>query len=340
MKYATALVVLLGCSDAADNQEPDAPPGAQYPALDAMPGEWSWIEFPGSQCGNGTPAGIGVNWQPGATSLVIYLQGGGACFDDDSCFVQPSAINMDTTYTAAQFAAERPFIDPFMSRGGTEPWAQSHFIYVPYCTGDLHTGTTERNFATQTAYFMGGANMQQYVAALAAGAPDLNQIWLVGSSAGGYGAGFNLHRFRDTWPEARVDLLQDASPFVQPSFSPDLLASIWQSALIPGCETCTQSFDDMMTTLPSDRTRAALLSRTEDETIRYFFFQGGPMGAALDELVTQFYGTPNANAFIVSGTQHTFLQSYATYASGGTVLKDWIRLWATGDAAWTSVGPN
>ena len=37
----------------------------------------TWVDFPGSACGNGVATGVGVNLHQ-STDVLIYLQGGGA----------------------------------------------------------------------------------------------------------------------------------------------------------------------------------------------------------------------------------------------------------------------
>ena len=51
-----------------------------------MRNAWTWIDVPGTSCGDGSRTGIGVN--PGdGPGLIVFLNGGGACFDHVSCFV-------------------------------------------------------------------------------------------------------------------------------------------------------------------------------------------------------------------------------------------------------------
>jgi cysteine-rich repeat protein len=49
---------------------------------------WQYFEIPGTKCIDGTPAGFSVNYNPASTQLLIYLEGGGACFNQfcDSLF--------------------------------------------------------------------------------------------------------------------------------------------------------------------------------------------------------------------------------------------------------------
>src|SRR5262245_57335206 len=47
--------------------------------------EWTFVPFPEAHCMDGSSTGIGVNLASGSDRVVIYLEGGGACFDLLSC---------------------------------------------------------------------------------------------------------------------------------------------------------------------------------------------------------------------------------------------------------------
>ncbi|MBM7093074.1 hypothetical protein JTP67_32135, partial [Streptomyces sp. S12] len=55
-------------------------PGAYY--------QWQTVQLPaetGAICGNGSPYKIFVNRVPNTTNTIIYMEGGGACWDYASC---------------------------------------------------------------------------------------------------------------------------------------------------------------------------------------------------------------------------------------------------------------
>src|SRR5438270_13395269 len=65
-----------------------SPSDAGVPAtpITAPAGTWTWVDFPDSSCDDGSPTGIGVNRSDAGTNLVVYLEGGGACWDSNTCF--------------------------------------------------------------------------------------------------------------------------------------------------------------------------------------------------------------------------------------------------------------
>ena len=73
-------------------------------AITAPAGTWTWIDFPDSSCDDGTPTGIGVN--PSATSshVLLFMNGGGACWDYQTCVALNTSVH--GPYGGAQFAAQ------------------------------------------------------------------------------------------------------------------------------------------------------------------------------------------------------------------------------------------
>ena len=54
-------------------------------AIMAPDNTWTYVPFPGAVCMNGTPTGIGINKTSASKNLVIFMQGGNACFNLASC---------------------------------------------------------------------------------------------------------------------------------------------------------------------------------------------------------------------------------------------------------------
>lgn len=56
---------------------------------------WESLPIDGARCGNGTDTGVGVNRSTQSGDLVILMQGGGACWDGDSCFVKKASVHVE-----------------------------------------------------------------------------------------------------------------------------------------------------------------------------------------------------------------------------------------------------
>jgi hypothetical protein len=317
-------------------------------AIDAGTNAWSWVDFPDSTCGNGVPTGIAVNPKSGSTDLFIYLQGGGACWEGLTCYVAKTADNFDTGYTAASFALDGTVNLPAFNRGNAaNPFKDASFVFVPYCTGDVHAGTAVQSLGGQLAYFEGGRNMEAYLKRLKLTFPNVTKVLLTGSSAGAYGAELNYQRVVDAFPSAQVHVLADSGQMINPTGT---LLKTWIAAwnvVVPAsCIDCLTDFPKYIGWLASNNPtrRFALLAYSKDQVLRNFF--GYPNDAAgfqtqTEALLTSEYD-PHANAkyFYLDGTSHTMLGSQFTIQSPSNVaLNDFITHWYTGSSSWASVKP-
>lgn len=397
-----------GVDAGADAGRPDAG-GGDAGALDAGPAEpittpvgtWTWVPVDGSECGAGARAGLGINRASGSDELFLFLQGGGACWNTGTCvpsFQQFGPLCdygniclLDAAGANQPTATHVTEPDPFPSDGGgwfprelatierslaldrtrpENPFRDATFVYVPYCTGDLHAGAATKDYLykpgafdqprTFTMHFSGAKNMDAYLARLKATLPDVKRIWLTGVSGGAFGATLNLDRVRRAFPNAEVHLLADSGPFVPtPHF--DQWMSEWKLQTPVGCTDCDAGFPSiaahLSTTWPDSR--LALLSYDEDKVISWFFY--APPGAAnflnpptqtfktnLGALEDRADLTMNAKYFVVPGTEHVLFGDYGVTQAdgglsaprrsrdGGTDLRAWINAWATGDAGWQS----
>ncbi|MBL9017070.1 MAG: hypothetical protein JNL83_22985 [Myxococcales bacterium] len=345
---AVLALVLAACGDSSTAPSPDASdaPDAPHGPITAPPNTWTWIEIAGTTCANGTPAGFGINVPATpSTELFVYFQGGGACWDASTCFTLKSAVNIETTYDAARFAADLGGAQADRSAGNV--FGRATLVWVPYCTGDLHAGIEIRDYvvagATRTVHHTGGTNTQRFVDALQATVPDASKIWLSGSSAGGYGATFNQHRFAAAWPGVDVHVLQDGSPFVPVLTAYETWQAAWSLQFPPGCAGCATSLPSVIdaVTAAHPRARIGLLTYDDDAVIKQYFGYAPTAGSlvpATTMLLANQYDLPTTRAFVLAGSSHTMFAQIGTLVGPGNVrLSDWIAQWATGDAAWTTV---
>src|SRR4051812_41249300 len=91
---ALAILVwaLPGCSSSApaEKQAPvnaggassgGAPPVLGDPIDVPATEQWVWVPVEGTQCADGTEAGVGVNFTDQSRELVVWFQGNGVCYD-------------------------------------------------------------------------------------------------------------------------------------------------------------------------------------------------------------------------------------------------------------------
>ncbi len=354
-----ALVFLLlafsaACSSTPPNPNPtpDAgtPDGGSAEPISVPANQWTWVPFAETQCGNGTPAGIGLNPAPGGSrQVLVYMMGGGACWDFLTCYVLKTSVHVEDTYSQAVLDSE---VAQLTTAGLTDrqdttnPFRGAHFVFVPYCTGDLHAGDAVRSYDTtnpqRQMYHRGASNMDAFLARLKATFPDAEQIWLAGSSAGGYGAEFNFDKVALAFPAAHVDLLADSAQAVMPYGGRwGEMVNAWNPRFPEGCTDCAQRLPALIDTLAArwPERRLGLLAYDNDATLTlYFNYPAGEMLNATNSLLANQYTHPNTHYFVLSGTNHVLLGGYKTLVGpGGVSLKSWVNQWAVGDPGWSNV---
>lgn len=344
----TATTEDSGLADTGD--PPDSAPPPIGDPIEAPAETWSWVDFPDSVCGNGEPTGIGVNLTDRSDDVLVFFLGGGACWDVNSCFVLNAAVNIESGYVQANFEADRLLdADAFDRDLADNPFRDMSFVYVPYCTGDLHAGDKVTTYMalgqTREVHHRGGHNVEQFLARLAPTFADAGRIYVSGSSAGGYGAQLNFHRFADTFPDAEVHVLSDSGPLLQPSGGRfGEMNAAWTLQTPPGCDDCgdgfPQWFDYLVDTYPESR--FGLLNYEADQTIHLYFNYpvGDSFKNALAAFVDDHYGAPNTRPYVLAGTQHVLLGGLMSLQSpAGVTLRDWTEAWVEGSDDWQSVRP-
>ncbi len=349
---ALALVACGG--DRQSPPPPSSPPLAQ--PIDAPRNTWTWVDFPDSSCGDGSTTGIGVN--PGDSSnVLVFLEGGGACWSYESCFVTRS-IATDGPFGSVEFAvvASVTFQHSVLDRDDlANPFRDWSLVYVPYCTGDVHAGNNVMLYqdpqgVTRPFHHVGHQNVQAFLKRLAATFPSPGKLVVSGTSAGGFGAVTNFHTFRTLWPTGQLYLIDDSGPPLQGSEAADRIGffdqswSIYQT-LDPFCPDCRQDLSNGFVALsakyPGDR--MALLSYERDSVIPSFF------SMSTDLFVARLTGTaqvidplPSTRYFLFGGTasdghsDHTLLRSPGSFALDGVGLWDFIAQQVNDGSDWRS----
>ncbi len=314
-------------------------------AFEAVNETWTFQPIPGGECGNGSEYAVGVNLTDRSRDVVLFFQGGGACWDMLSCFTLGSATHINDTLTSAVVLAEAQNDTSFVfDRGATNPFADASFVYMPYCTGDAHSGSNIATYGTREVHHVGAHDAQLVIDRMAATFPDAERIWLVGLSAGGYGVIANWWRAQDAFPSARVDALSDCGdPLAVPLGRWRLMLDSWGFEFPPACTGC-DSLDDALpyyaASMPPPH-RFGLLAYLHDPVISSFFtLNTNAIAAGLTSLRETSSLTPNQRTFFVEDNAHVLLnEPDRSPASGGPSVREWITQFATDDAAWVDQGP-
>ena len=334
-------------TDGTTGDEPSPNNGDPLPPADD--GDWIWVDFPESKCRDGSSTGIGVRYGSGP-GLVIFFEGGGACFNSFTCGVNPSK------YDGKNFQGNTGGI--FDTTKLNNPVADWSFVYVPYCTGDVHAGNmpdgTLPDMPGQKFQFVGYANMGHFLQRIVPTfLGEVDQVLTTGVSAGGFGAAFNYDRIADAFPKVPNTLLDDSGPPMSDDYLAPCLQKKWREAwnldaTIP--KECTDCFPadgggivNLGVYLANKHSadRLALISSLGDNTIRLFFGFGNDnctalipstpvdtFTAGLHDLRDNWLNEPadTWGSFFLSGEQHTWIggDSFYTASSKGTALLAWI----------------
>ncbi len=350
--------------------EPDAgepwPPGWWGEPIDAPAGEWTWVEFPGTSCSNGTPTGLGVNLSPSAnpSGVLVYFEGGGACWDYEGCI---SVGDLGTAFHANGFDEGDwdgvigdlyRAIVPFDREADGNPWKDAHYVFVPYCTADVHAGDqitelwNNDHTESKTMHYRGYHNVTEYLTRLVPTFFDTPRVWVTGSSAGGFGAMFNWFQFVERFGDVRVDVISDSGQPIMPADGTwEKWVATWDLQFPAECEDCDlgirQNIEHAANMLGDRESRLGLIVYARDAVIAGFLglSQDEHEERVLEVLDTfddpTFPNSDRADYFAMGGSFHTtFISGFCT----GTVEAEDTKVceWATAfvnDAPF-SVGPD
>ncbi len=320
--------------------------------LEPTPMEWEFVEIEGTRCLNGSTAGFGINYNPDSTNLMIYLEGGGACFNDACDFT----------------AFELPFTGPddgiFSRSNDDNPVRDWSMIYVPYCTGDIHAGDGQAELGGELRQFRGYSNVTRYLQRVVPSF-DTERVLLTGISAGGFGAAINATQVADAYGEdVEITVVDDSGPpasndVIAPCLQ-DLFRETWNldATALAQCPTCDPNnfASDLLayTVENYPNLRFGLYSNTGDAIIRgYMGFGWGngdfdncggvPTPVPLDtyrldlDYIRADYNE-RISTFYRTGLSHTVLRvGYGITSVDGVSVPEWIGNVLDGDIR--HVGP-
>lgn len=199
--------------------------------------KWEAITVPvetGASCGNGTPYRFFVNRTTNAANknkTVVMFEGGGACWSQNQCkYILKDGMlgatnypGIPTNYMSTGLALGG-LVTPFTSRNHplqkvqTQSW---NIVYVPYCTGDVHTGNKVGVFDDVdpknplTYSFHGYRNSVAVANWLGKYFPNQDNMLITGFSAGGAGATSAYGFIRLASHPKQSALLADSGPLFQ-----------------------------------------------------------------------------------------------------------------------------
>lgn len=288
--------------------------------------------------------------------LVVFFNGGGACWNDATCskprlagdravFSGNDAENAESVYKAELLPGEGParmggIFDRGNPRNPVRDWSM---LFVPYCTGDVHSGSNTAHYRYPdtgkpfTIQHRGWDNMQVILRWMRANVSEPAHLLVSGSSAGAYGAATHYAALRSLYPRARSVFLGDSGQGVSTlefektrniNWNYRLPASVFgrKPQLTPDNEAVAR----LAAHFPRDR--FAQFTTAHDATQRAFLAQMG--GARTCEAWTnrmtgellRRQAVSNFRSYLAAGKTHTILRSPLFYAeqTGGAPFAEWL----------------
>jgi hypothetical protein len=327
----------------------DPPPvydGEPLPLSD----EWTWVEFPEARCRTGEVTGVAVRRGSG-DGLMVYMQGGGACFNVLTCATNPGTAN------TADFEEWRDVwgdIGIFNQKRDDNPVADWNMVYIPYCSGDVFAGLRDDvaiDGLTDPQDFRGNANIGAFLDRIVPTFREIPNVLVAGASAGGFGAGFNFSRFAEAFPKSQVTLLDDSAPIMGDDYVAPCLQQQWRdtwnfAATIPAaCEACSLPGGGGLTNLTTylaerhPNATLGLISSVRDATISIYYafgvdecsgfgnMSGDTFQAGLYELRdNRLIPSGRWSTFFIPGNTHVWTQNsdYYNTVVAGVALTTWL----------------
>ncbi len=336
---------------ATEAPSPGAP--AESPQTPDLAAGWAKIEPGGDTiCSQGTPYAYFVH--PGTVNrLVVYFQGGGACWSHATCSLKGLAKE-----TASD--GDNPGQAPggiFDLDNPDNPFKDWFFVFIPYCTGDIHWGDNTHTYTAEgkedvVIHHKGFVNVSAVLDWIGANFEQPEKIFVSGCSAGSYGSIMGAAHIHELYPDVSLYQLGDAGAgvskedFVQDSF-PNWNATENIPDWIPapdGSWDEVSSLADLYIPVadyyPDDRWSQY---NTAHDRIQTLFYRGmggtGDWGelmlASMQEIQDN---APNFHSYIAPGTMECITGQDIFYSREveGVQFSDWVEAMVN-DEAWDDV---
>jgi len=240
--------------DPEDPIEPAEPPewfDPQPPLTPTPHNDWSFVPVEGAVCANGKQSGFFINFSDRSDDLLIFLLGGGICYDEVSCAAHIGLVNDgmgDDPFAWWMGNGERTN-GVFQRDNPLNPFRDASYVVLPHCTVDFHAADKESNYlVTGKIQQRGYRNVQRamnYVVPTFQ-EPD-RTVTIAGFSAGGVGSVANYHQIASAFEFYGHEppfLINDGGP-IQPRpyfslHSHNAIRNGWRldQTIETWCETC------------------------------------------------------------------------------------------------------
>ena len=165
--------------------------------------EWFMIEPGGeTRCAHDTPYRFFV--RPGDENVMLYFQGGGGCWNQDTCrqgssFYKQQALRSEpVSYRNGVFDFDNP----------DNPFANHTIIFAPSCTGDVYMGSGVSDYSDGVeVHHKGFDNLMSAVDFTIEIAPEPESVFVTGCSAGSVGSAVAIPFIIEAYPDQCGDTI-------------------------------------------------------------------------------------------------------------------------------------
>ena len=188
-------------------------PAAETLAPDAtdapvMTPTWETVDAPSEcMCADGSPFHFYLR-EASPTKVLFFLEGGGACFSAQMCTPGSGTYseNISPLTQLENSAGIFDFTNP------ENPFADYSVVYVPYCTGDVHSGNITQDYGNGVVIeHKGFVNASNALDTMIKRFPDTAQLVVAGSSAGSFPTPVFAAMAGDQLPNADLKVFADSS---------------------------------------------------------------------------------------------------------------------------------
>lgn len=299
--------------------------------------EWTRVATgAGTGCALGTPYSFFYRDGSNADKLLIYFQGGGACWNWVSCSgLFDSSVEPDET---------RAFRGIFDTSDPRNPLRDYSVVFVPYCTADVHIGNASASYGdrgSRPIAHWGCRNVDAVLGWLGNRGLSPKTVVVAGTSAGAYGALFHTGPIARLFPDSRVVLLGDSGvPLLNGNAdvlrgwrADSVAAARWRMG--PDSVTLLQAYRQVAQL--GSRVRLAQITSDQDAIQSAFYLVSGSAHwrrATYSLLADVATAVPEFRSFILSGSDHGLLpvNGFYSYRVGDVLLSEWVRRLIDGEA--------
>lgn len=318
------------------------------------------IDLPGTQCADGTMSYMTLTKRPGAKNTLIYLDGGGACWDKESC--ENGYATTLTRDPMPQDWNNGPGIQNLQD--ANNPFDKNYnVVYVPYCTADAYTGNRVADYGTPGQPLKinhhGYENVQKVLEKVKDLYPTPDKVVMLGCSAGGIGAYFHMRDLAATFPNTKKYVVSDAGvPFSPPFVDAQKYEKIMKSwgadqhlFMNPHTGKMITSFAELIqyNTQQFGDIRFGFIDGYHDKIMTFFGWAIGalqPLQVVRDVLINTAEkaigpNAPNGKVFYTETDTHCHTpQPPGSLKSGNTTLATWLKNLIDDSPAWKNERPD